>query len=117
MLRYSDPKLRRIWTLTVFKKYSSEQLSQKNARLDMREKEFASCFMGCNNISYNYFNKKSDQIYFKGGLSTSKACEDMQLEEDFNQTMQLIKKYRIEGNILTLMTEEGEKIVLTSTVN
>lgn len=107
LFRYSDPKLYRVWMLTDFQGYSKEYLTEKKASLDMKEKEFAKAYMGCNQISYNYYNKHKDEINFKGGLSTSMACENMDLEDKFNQIMQQITHYQVEGHRLILKTADG----------
>ncbi len=110
LFRYSDPKLRRVWMLTEFQNFSKDSLVAKKASIDMTEKEYGKVFMGCNEVSYNYYNKHKSEIYFKGGLSATNNCANMNLEEKFNAIMQSITHYRIEGHKLILTTELNEEI-------
>ena len=109
LFRYSDPKLRRVWMLSEFQNFHKDSLVAKKASIDMREKEYAKVYMGCNEVSYNYYNKHKSEIYFKGGLSATTTCADMSLEDKFNAVMQTITHYRIEGHKLILKTLSNEE--------
>jgi heat shock protein HslJ len=100
--------------LSQFQELSKDSISAKMATLDMKEKEFANAFMGCNHISYNYYNKHKDEIYFKGGLSSAMACEDMRLEDKFNKIMQAISHYHVEGHRLILKSSTGDSMIFVA---
>lgn len=114
LFRYSDPKLRKVWMLSELPGFSMDSIITKKATIDMTEKEYGKVFMGCNDISYNYYNKHKSEIYFKGGLSSTSLCADMKLEERFNILMQTVSTYRIDGNRLFLYTTNEEIIIFVS---
>ena len=68
-------------------------------------------FVGCNNISGNYFMKSSDKLGFTNVISTRKACGNMDVERNFFNNLQKVDNYMIEENGKMLHLHIGKKAV------
>lgn len=108
----STQNINRVWMLTEFKDYKKDFLIEKNAFLNLTDKERASSKMGCNSLSFNYSIKEERFIEFSQGTATKMYCqESMQLEDDFLKAIQDVKNFTLEGHFLTLTSSSGEKMV------
>lgn len=66
-------------------------------------------FVGCNNISGNYFMKSEGKLGFTNIISTRKACNDMDVERNFFNNLQKVDNYMIENNGKTMHLHIGKK--------
>lgn len=69
-----------------------------------------SAFMGCNNISGAYEIKDKNTIQFSKAMSTMMACDNMQIESEFNLLLPQITNYTLNGNKLVFYAKD--KLVL-----
>ena len=103
--------INRVWILVEFKDYKKEYFVEQKAFLDMTNSERATSKMGCNNLSFSYSIKDGKTIQFSQGIATRMYCQDnMKLENDFLNEIPSMKNYEVEGNFLTLTSDNGEKI-------
>lgn len=68
-------------------------------------------FVGCNNISGNYFMKSEGKLGFTNVISTRKACNDKDVERNFFNNLQKTDNYMIEANGKVLHLHVGKKAV------
>lgn len=100
--------LHREWMLVSYKNYSKGELIKKKASIQLTDNKQASVFMGCNQMGYSYELAGKNKIVFSQGISTLKACEDMQLENDINTSLPQVISYKIEDHRLSLYTKSNE---------
>lgn len=127
-----NEKLARVWMLTDMNvnegnNFSKEDFVKAGAKLDLTKlKEITtdlegkriaqgSAFMGCNNIfftvSTNDKTKLSNNITFSQVGMTRMACqENMELEASFGKNISTMTIYQLEGQFLTLSSEDGKRI-------
>jgi heat shock protein HslJ len=105
-----DP-LKRVWMMTEFQSFSKQYLFEKKASLSLTDRESASASMGCNDMSFPYKVSNKNSIQFFGGISTRMYCNDMTLEREFSKAIVKVKKYSISGHQLTLIAEDGSKMI------
>jgi heat shock protein HslJ len=127
-----NEKLARVWMLTEMNTnegntFSKEDFVKATAKLDLTKlKEITtdlegkrlaqgSAFMGCNNIfftiSTNEKTSLSNNIAFSQVGMTRKACqENMELETSFGKNLADMITYQLEGQFLTLSSEDGKRM-------
>ncbi len=107
-----DPFLQRQWMLIAFDGFSKDQLISHKAELNLtahkeKGKIQASAYMGCNRMSFISEFKKGGKVNISKGVSTMKACQDMNLEASFQKKIETMTHYSIEGHFLTLSDDHG----------
>lgn len=103
-----NTNLEKKWMLVSFKQYTKDFLTKKEAFIEFKN-QTVSGQMGCNTFSYHY-NVKKSLIEFSKGKITNMYCDDMALENDFNQEVLNIESYHISGHQLSLITKNGNKL-------
>ncbi|BAQ60760.1 lipoprotein [Geminocystis sp. NIES-3708] len=66
------------------------------------EKNRVNGFGGCNNFMGGFEMKEGNRIKFEQMASTMMACENMEMEANFMQTLQQVDNYTIKDNVLSL---------------
>ncbi|WP_257468802.1 META domain-containing protein [Chryseobacterium sp. D764] len=107
-----NPSLQRQWMLISFDGFSKEQLiankAEMNLTASMVDNEIqGNAYMGCNQMSFVSEFKKGGKVKISSGISTMKACQDMNLEASFQKKIETMTKYSIEGHFLTLSDDQG----------
>lgn len=110
-----DPFLQRQWMLISFDGFSKDQLTASNAEMNLtankvRGKIQARVYMGCNRMSFVSEFKKGGRVSISKGVSTMKACQDMNLETSFQKKVETMTNYSIEGHFLTLSDDQGNSM-------
>ena len=105
----------RQWMLVSYKDYSKDFLIQKNAYLDFSptKSEAGSyrAFMGCNNLFINAAVKSNGNLKIKDLGSTEMFCGDNKdLEKHFMHDLVKMNKMQIEGHLMTLSDDAGNKM-------
>lgn len=105
-------QIRREWMLVSFGRFTKADLVNYKAKIDLTGKLEkgrirATAFMGCNNISFYSEFKNNGNVNIKGLLSTMKACQNMELESEFQKKFETMTKYKVEGHFLTLSDGKG----------
>ncbi|KYH06165.1 heat-shock protein [Chryseobacterium cucumeris] len=98
--------------LISFDGFSKDQLIANKAEMNLtanrvKGKIQASVYMGCNRMSFASEFKKEGKVKFSKGISTMKACQDMNLENSFQKKIETMTHYSIEGHFLTLTDDHG----------
>ncbi len=62
-------------------------------------------FAGCNNFMGGFEMKEGNKIKFEQMASTMMACENMEMETTFMETLQQVDNYAMKDNVLTLNHE------------
>ncbi|WP_232539033.1 META domain-containing protein [Chryseobacterium sp. JV274] len=104
--------LQRQWMLISFDVFSKEQLIANKAEMNLTasmvdNKIQGNAYMGCNQMSFVSEFKKGGKVKISSGISTMKACQDMNLEASFQKKIETMTKYSIEGHFLTLSDDQG----------
>ncbi|MGE8535263.1 META domain-containing protein [Chryseobacterium sp.] len=107
-----NPSLQRQWMLISFDGFSKEQLIANKAEMNLTasmvdNKIQGNAYMGCNQMSFVSEFKKGGKVKISSGISTMKACQDMNLEASFQKKIETMTKYSIEGHFLTLSDDQG----------
>lgn len=107
-----NPALQRQWMLVSFDGFSKEQLIANKAEMNLTasmvdNKIQGNAYMGCNQMSFVSEFKKGGKVKISNGVSTMKACQDMNLETSFQKKIETMTKYSIEGHFLTLSDDHG----------
>ncbi|UKB79544.1 META domain-containing protein [Chryseobacterium sp. MEBOG07] len=107
-----NPSLQRQWMLVSFDGFSKDQLIANKAEMNLtgsmnNGKIQASTYMGCNQMSFVSEFKKGGKVKISKGVSTMKACQDMDLETSFQKKIETMTRYSIEGHFLTLSDDKG----------
>ncbi len=127
-----NEKLARVWMLIEMNvnegnSFSKNDFTEAKAELnltqlkeittDLEGKRLAqgNAYMGCNNIfftiSTNEKSNLSNNINFSQVGMTKKACqENMELEASFAQNLAKMITYQLEGQFLTLSSEDGKRM-------
>lgn len=103
--------LKRVWMMTEFQSFSKQYLLDKKASLNLTDNTSANASMGCNQMSFPYKVSNKNSIQFFEGISTRMYCNDMTLEHEFSKALVKVKKYSISGHQLTLIVEDGSKML------
>ncbi|UTX50934.1 META domain-containing protein [Chryseobacterium sp. MA9] len=98
--------------LVSFDGFSKEQLIANKAEMNLTasmvdNKIQGNAYMGCNQMSFVSEFKKGGKAKISNGVSTMKACQDMNLETSFQKKIETMTKYSIEGHFLTLSDDHG----------
>lgn len=106
------PYLQRQWMLVSFDGFSKDQLIAHKAEINLtgkmeKGKIYGSAYMGCNQMSFTSEFKNGGTVKISQGVSTMKACQDMNLETSFQKKFETMKKYSVEGHFLTLSDNQG----------
>lgn len=101
--------------LISFDGFSKDQLTASNAEMNLtankvRGKIQARVYMGCNMMSFVSEFKKGGRVSISKGVSTMKACQDMNLETSFQKKVETMTNYSIEGHFLTLSDDQGNSM-------
>lgn len=86
------------------KKISSQETLGKEGFLEFNDKEnryVAS--VGCNTISGQFSVESFNRIQLKGGISTMKACENNDLENQLKEVIRTADSFQVNGDELTLI--------------
>ncbi|WP_347216518.1 META domain-containing protein [Chryseobacterium sp.] len=107
-----NPSIQRQWMLVSFDGFSKDQLIAHKAEINLtgkmeKGKIQGSAYMGCNQMSFNSEFKKDSTVKISQGVSTMKACQDMNLEISFQKKFETMMKYSVEGHFLTLSDNQG----------
>ncbi|MFS4471900.1 META domain-containing protein [Chryseobacterium sp. T20] len=107
-----DPFLQRQWMLISFDGFSKDQLIANKAEMNLTANRVkgeiqANAYMGCNRMSFVSEFKKGGKVKFSKGISTMKACQDMNLESSFQKKIETMTSYSIKGHFLTLSDDHG----------
>ncbi|MCS4304475.1 META domain-containing protein [Chryseobacterium sp. BIGb0232] len=107
-----NPYLQRQWMLVSFAGFSKDQLIAHKAEMNLtgkldNGKIQGNAYMGCNQMSFTSEFKKDGIVKISQGISTMKACQDMNLESSFQKKIETMTKYSVEGHFLTLSDNQG----------
>lgn len=110
-----NPSLQRQWMLVSLDGFSKDQLIANKAEMNLTAnivdgKIQASAYMGCNQMSFVTEFKKGGKVKISKGVSTMKACQDMNLETSFQEKIETMTKYSVEGHFLTLTDDNGNSM-------
>ncbi|WP_238707404.1 META domain-containing protein [Chryseobacterium viscerum] len=110
-----NPSLQRQWMLVSFDGFSKDQLIANKAEMNLtgsmdNGKIQASVYMGCNQMSFVSEFKKGGKMKISKGVSTMKACQDMNLETSFQKKIETMTRYSVEGHFLTLSDDKGDSM-------
>ncbi len=110
-----NPYLQRQWMLVSFDGFSKDQLIAHKAEINLtgkmeKGKIYGSAYMGCNQMSFTSEFKKGGTVKISQGVSTLKACQDMNLETSFQKKFETMSKYTVEGHFLTLSDDHGNSM-------
>ncbi|MCE4065131.1 META domain-containing protein [Chryseobacterium gleum] len=102
-----NPSLQRQWMLISLDGFSKDQLIAHKAEMNLTAaivdgKIQGSAYMGCNQMSFISEFKKGGKVKISKGVSTMKACQDMDLETSFQKKIETMTRYSVEGHFLTL---------------
>jgi heat shock protein HslJ len=105
-------QIQREWMLVAFGHFTKTDLVNYRAKIDLtgkleKGKIQGTAFMGCNNMSFSSEFKNDGNVNIKGLFSTMKACQNMELESEFQKKIEAMTKYKVEGHFLTLSDEKG----------
>ncbi|AZB27566.1 META domain-containing protein [Chryseobacterium bernardetii] len=98
--------------LISFDGFSKDQLIAQKAEMNLtgkmeKGKIQGSAYMGCNQMSFTSEFKNGGKLKISQGVSTMKACQDMNLENSFQKKIETMTKYSVEGHFLTLSDHQG----------
>lgn len=107
-----NPSLQRQWMLISLDGFSKDQLIAHKAEMNLTAaivdgKIQGSAYMGCNQMSFISEFKKGGKVKISNGVSTMKACQDMDLETSFQKKIETMTRYSVEGHFLTLSDDHG----------
>ena len=107
-----NPSLQRQWMLISLDGFSKDQLIAHKAEMNLTAaivdgKIQGSAYMGCNQMSFISEFKKGGKVKISKGVSTMKACQDMDLEISFQKKIETMTRYSVEGHFLTLSDDHG----------
>ncbi|MGI0481782.1 copper resistance protein NlpE N-terminal domain-containing protein [Geminocystis sp. CENA526] len=74
-------------------------------------------FAGCNNFMGSFEMKEGNMISFSPMASTMMACENMEMETTFMQTLQQVDNYAMKDNVLSLNRAKMSPLLKFSAVN
>ncbi|MBV8326982.1 MAG: META domain-containing protein [Chryseobacterium sp.] len=101
--------------LVSFDGFTKDQLIANKAEINLTSamdgsKIQGSAYMGCNRMSFISEFKKEGHIKISKGVSTMKACQNMDLENAFQRKFDTMTKYSVEGHFLTLSDDQGHSM-------
>lgn len=107
-----NPSIQRQWMLVSLDGFSKDQLMAHKAEINLtgkmeKGKIYGSAYMGCNQMSFTSEFKNGGAVNISQGVSTMKACQDMNLESAFQKKFETMTKYSVEGHFLTLSDSQG----------
>lgn len=107
-----NPSIQRQWMLVSLDGFSKDQLIVHKAEINLtgkmeKGKIQGSAYMGCNQMSFTSEFKNDGKVKISQGISTMKACQDMNLETSFQKKFETMTKYAVEGHFLTLSDDQG----------
>lgn len=107
-----NPSLQRQWMLISLDGFSKNQLIAHKAEMNLTAaivdgKIQGNAYMGCNQMSFISEFKKRGKVKISKGVSTMKACQDMDLETSFQKKIETMTRYSVEGHFLTLSDDHG----------
>lgn len=107
-----NPYLQRQWMLVSFDGFPKEQLIDHKAEINLtgkmeKGKMYGTAYMGCNRMTFTSEFKKTGTVKISQGVSTMKACQDMNLEMSFQKKFETMTKYELKGHFLTLSDNHG----------
>jgi len=110
-----DPFLQRQWMLIDFDGFSKDELIDIEAEMNLtanmvKGKILARVYMGCNRMSFISEFTKGGKVKISKGVSTMKACRNMDLETSFQKKIETMNKYSVEGHFLILTDGNGNSM-------
>lgn len=107
-----NPSIQRQWMLVSLDGFSKDQLIAHKAEINLtgkmeKGKIQGSAYMGCNRMSFTSEFKNGGKVKISQGVSTMKACQDMNLESAFQKKFETMTTYSVEGHFLTLSDNQG----------
>ena len=109
-IKGSFPLAETKWGLVELNGKAVEETNRRDYFINMDSKSGTfKAFVGCNRISGNYFMKSANKLGFTNIILTKKACENMNVERNFFNSLQKTDNYMIEGKMLHF--HHGKKAV------
>ena len=68
-------------------------------------------FDGCNNFQGSIVSVDDSSLELGPLMSTRKFCQDMPISDTFNQKLVLVKSYKRDGLVLSLLDEQGTTLM------
>jgi len=104
--------IQREWMLVSLGNFTKTDLIKNKAEIDLTAtmeegKIRGAAYMGCNSMSFTAEFKDKGNVKILGLLSTMKACQNMELENEFQKKFEAMTKYKVEGHFLTLSDDKG----------
>jgi heat shock protein HslJ len=108
-------QIQREWMLVSLGSFTKADLVERKAKINLtgnleEGKIRGEAYMGCNNMSFTAEIKNNENLKISGLLSTMKACQNMDLEEEFQKKFETMTKYVVEGHFLTLSDDKGNSM-------
>lgn len=107
-----NPELNNLWVLKEMDQFTAmvDTLPEKpSVELNLSEGKYYG-FTGCNRLNGGT-HATADSIRFSDGPMTRAFCNDQGLEQQFVQLLLGVQTYRLESEVLTLMSENQMKMV------
>lgn len=107
--------IQREWMLVSLGNFTKADLMKQQAKIDLTVKQEegkirGGAYMGCNNMSFTAEFKNNGEVKILGLLSTMKACQNMELENEFQKKFKTMTKFKVEGHFLTLSDNKGNSM-------
>jgi len=108
-------QIQREWMLISLGNFTKADLVNHKAKIDLTGnledgKIRGEAYMGCNNMSFTAEFKNNEKLKISGLLSTMKACQNMNLEDEFQKKFETMTQYTVEGHFLTLSDDKGNSM-------
>lgn len=107
--------IQRQWMLVSFENFPKADLMKNKAKIDLTAKQEegkirGGAYMGCNSMSFSAEFKNNGNVKILALLSTMKACQNMELENEFQKKFEHMTQYKVEGHFLTLSDDKGNSM-------
>lgn len=105
--------LRRVWQVEQFPKISDARTAELKAYIDLTALPQAHAQFGCNTVNFELTLSGKRKMRIGQSMSTLAYCEGaMEMEEAFQTLQPHIRRYRLQGDTLTLYAGRGRIIRL-----
>lgn len=104
--------LRRVWRVEGLNDAKGRSVAVSDGRLDLGGLPEAHTVLGCNGISFQVKLEDGGRLAFDDFVSTLKYCVgEMAAERAFQEVFEHIRRYRVQGDTLDLLTEDGRRVM------